>query len=106
MLRPTGFGAPYPQRVDIAKATGMTSTPDLADLEQRTLATERLLGTLIALLSARDPRLLENLQAVFANPDFASDDAGRAASETWRRILSELKDTSRLIASLGNPSSN
>jgi len=84
----------------------MNSTANIADLEQRTLATERLLSTLIALLSARDPRLLEGLQAVFANPDFAADDAGRAASETWRRILSELKDTSRLVKGLGGPSSN
>jgi hypothetical protein len=83
----------------------MTSTADLPDIEQRTLATERLLVTLIALLSARVPRLIEDLQAVFANPDFASDDAGGAASETWRRILSELKDTSRLVRSLGGPSS-
>lgn len=82
----------------------MTQRPDVAELEERTLATERLLGTLIALLSARDPRLLDNLQAVFSNPDFASDDAGRAASQTWRRIQSELKDTSRLMKSLG-PSS-
>jgi len=84
----------------------MTPTPDFADLEQRMLATERLLGTLIALLSARDPRLLEGLQAVFANPDFASDDAGRAASETWRRIQSELTDTSGLIKSLGSAAAN
>jgi len=61
---------------------------------------------LIALLSARDPRLLEGLQAVFANPDFASDDAGRAASETWRRIRSELTDTSGLIRSLGSAAAN
>ena len=84
----------------------MTPTSDFADLEQRMLATERLLGTLIALLSARDPRLLEGLQAVFANPDFASDDAGRAASETWRRIRSELTDTSGLIKSLGSATAN
>jgi len=84
----------------------MTPTSDFADLEQRMLATERLLGTLIALLSARDPRLLEGLQAVFANPDFASDDAGRAASETWRRIRSELTDTSGLIKSLGSAAAN
>ena len=82
----------------------MTSTPDLAELAQRTLASERLLGALIALLSAREPRLLEDLQAVFATPDFAADEAGRAAAETWRRILSELKDTSRLVRSLGGPS--
>jgi hypothetical protein len=84
----------------------MTSTADIADLEQRTLATERLLSALIALLSARDPRLLEGLQAVFANRDFASDDAGRAASETWRRILTELRDTSRLVRGLGGRSSD
>ncbi len=83
----------------------MTSTADIADLAQRTLATERLLSALIALLSARDPRLLEGLQAVFATPDFASDEAGRTASETWTRILSELKDTSRLVKGLGGPSS-
>lgn len=84
----------------------MIPTPNLADLEQRMLATERLLGTLIALLSVRDPHLLTGLQAVFANPDFASDDAGRAASETWRRIRSELTDTSGLIKSLGGHSGN
>jgi len=79
----------------------MAHTPDLAEIEERTLATERLLGTLIALLSARDPRLLENLQAIFANPDFAADEAGRAASETWRRIQSELKATGNLVGSMG-----
>lgn len=79
----------------------MTHTPDLAELEERTLATERLLGTLIALLSAREPRLLENLQAVFSSPDFASDEAGKAASQTWRRIQCELNDTGKLIRSLG-----
>ncbi len=79
---------------------------NIEDLEQRTLATERLLSTLIALLSARDPRLLEGLQAVFADPDFAADDAGRAAAQTWRRILSELKDMSRLVKGLGGPKSN
>jgi hypothetical protein len=82
----------------------MTSTPDSADLEQRMLATERLLSTLIALLSARDPRLLHELQAVFENPDFASDEAGRAASETWRRVMTELKATGRLVDSLGDRS--
>lgn len=84
----------------------MDHTPDLAEIEERTLATERLLGTLIALLSAREPRLLENLQAIFSNPDFASDEAGRAASETWRRIQSDLKDTGNLIGSLSNRSGN
>ena len=82
----------------------MTHTPDLAELEERTLATERLLGTLIALLSAREPRLLENLQAIFSNPDFAADEAGRAASQTWWRIQSELKDTGALIRGLAPPS--
>jgi len=43
----------------------MASIPDLADIERRTLATERLLGALIARLSARDPRPLQELQAVF-----------------------------------------
>ena len=84
----------------------MTHTPDPAELEERTLATERLLGTLIALLSAREPSLLENLQAVFSNPDFASDEAGRAASQTWRRIQSELKDTGSLIRSMSPSSGN
>jgi len=79
----------------------MTHSPELAEIEKRTLATERLLGTLIALLSARDPRLLESLQAIFANPDFASDEAGQAASETWRRIQSELKATGNLFGSMG-----
>ncbi len=84
----------------------MNHIPELAELEGRTLATERLLGTLIALLSARDPRLLENLQAIFSDPDFASDEAGKAASETWRRIQSELKDTGNLIGSLWSRSAN
>jgi hypothetical protein len=74
---------------------------DAKELEQRTLATERLLSTLIALLSARDPRLLEELQAVFAKPDFATDAAGRIATETWSRILRELDATGRLVTSLG-----
>ena len=81
----------------------MASSLDIADLEQRTLATERLLRALIALLCARDPRLLEGLEAVFAAPDFAADDAGRAATETWRRVRSELNDTGRLVRSLGDP---
>lgn len=74
---------------------------DVADLEQRTLATERLLSTLIAILSAREPRLLKELQAVFASPDFAADEAGRAAAATWLRISRELSATGRLVDSLG-----
>jgi hypothetical protein len=85
----------------------MTSDPiDVAELQQRTLATERLLGTLVAILSARDPRLLEELQAVFRSPDFAGDEAGRAASTTWSRISEELKDTKRLVDGLGRSASN
>lgn len=79
---------------------------DVAELEQRTLATERLLGTLIAILSARDPRLLQELQAVFKSPDFAADEAGRAASITWSRIAGELKDTKRLVDSLDRGASH
>jgi len=74
---------------------------DIADLEQRSLATERLLSTLIAILSAREPQLLKELQAVFASPDFAADEAGRAASGTWSRISRELRATGRLVDSLG-----
>ena len=74
---------------------------DVADLEQRLRATERLLGTLIAILSAREPRLLGELQAIFEGSDFAEDDAGRAAASTWARIARELKSTDRLISSLG-----
>ena len=84
----------------------MASAPELSDLEQRTLATERLLGTLIALLSARDPRLLHELQAIFADPDFATDAAGRAASETWDRIAAELQATGLLIGSMGKASAS
>jgi len=85
----------------------MTSKPiDVADLEQRTLATERLLSTLIAILSARAPHLLQELQAVFASPDFAADEAGRAASVTWSRIARELKETGRMVDSLGEERSN
>lgn len=84
----------------------MSSASDLADLEQRTLATERLLSTLIAILSARDPRLLQELQAVFVDPDFSSDEPGRAASATWKRIMIELKATGRLVDSLGKGSAN
>jgi hypothetical protein len=94
-----------PQKATHADVPGVTSTRDPAELEQRMLATERLLSTLIALLSARDPSLLHELQAVFENPDFASDDAGRAASETWRRIMTELNATGRLVDSLGDRSS-
>ena len=74
---------------------------DVGELEQRTLATERLLSTLIAILSAREPRLIQELQAVFASPDFAADEAGRAATATWSRISGELKATGLLVNSLG-----
>ena len=74
---------------------------DVPELDQRMLATERLLGTLIAILSAREPRLLAELQAVFASPDFAKDEAGRAASATWARISTQLSATQRMVASLG-----
>jgi hypothetical protein len=85
----------------------MPSKPtDVAELEQRMLATERLLRTLVAILSARDPRLLQELQAVFKSPDFAGDEAGRAASATWSRISAELKDTKRLVDSLGRRASH
>jgi hypothetical protein len=81
----------------------MSSQPiDIGELEQRTLATERLLSTLIAILSAREPRLLNELQAVFAKPDFAADEAGRAASATWLRISRELNRTGQLVAGLGD----
>lgn len=79
----------------------MAARPDVADLEQRVLATERLLGTLITLLSARDPRLLEDVQAVFADPGFATDQAGRAAAATWKRVRDELE----LIQTLPRPRS-
>lgn len=79
---------------------------DLSELEQRTLANERLLSTLIAILSARDPRLIHELQAVFASPDFAGDEAGRAASATWSRISAELTSTGRLVDNLGGRSSH
>jgi hypothetical protein len=82
----------------------MAASPDLLDVEQRTLATERLLSTLIALLSARDPQLLKELQAVFADPDFAADPAGRAASATWARISEDLQLTSGLVEGLGKRS--
>jgi hypothetical protein len=79
---------------------------DPTELERRTLATERLLSTLIAILSARDPRLIHELQAVFASPDFAGDEAGRAASVTWTRISAELKSTGQLLDSLGGRASH
>jgi hypothetical protein len=69
----------------------------IPDLEQRLVAAERLLSTLIAVLSARDPGLLDDLEAVFAKPEFASDKAGRAATETWRRIAGGLAATRSLV---------
>jgi hypothetical protein len=74
---------------------------DLQEIEQRTRATERLLSTLIALLSAREPRLLQELQSVFEGSDFATDGAGRAAASTWSRIAGQLKATGRLVDTLG-----
>ena len=74
--------------------------PDLTDLEERVLAAERLLSTLVALLSARDPKLLAELQAVFTDPDFARDRAGREAAGTWGRIKDQLEATGRLVESL------
>lgn len=82
----------------------MTDPIDVTDLEQRMLAAERLLSTLVAILSARDPRLLDELQAVFRSPDFAGDEAGKAASATWSRISEELRDTKRLVDSLAGAS--
>lgn len=80
----------------------MTSDPiDAADLQQRMLAVERLLSTLVAILSAREPRLIDELQAVFKSPNFAGDEAGRAASATWSRISEDLRDTKRLVEGLG-----
>ncbi|MFC3069337.1 hypothetical protein [Phenylobacterium soli] len=75
---------------------------DVVELEQRVLASERLLSTLIAILSAREPRLLAELQAVFASPDFAGDAAGRNAANTWSRISRDLTDTARLLNALGS----
>jgi hypothetical protein len=82
----------------------MTTKPELmdpAELGQRLIATERLLGTLVAILSARDPKILDQLQAVFANPDFSADEAGVAATQTWARVSAELKDTRAMINALG-----
>ena len=73
---------------------------DVAELEQRMLASERLLSTLIAILSAREPGLIDELQAVFKSPDFAGDAAGQAASATWSRISEELGRTKRLVDDL------
>jgi hypothetical protein len=84
----------------------MSDPQDITEFEQRTLATERLLSTLIAILSARDPHLLQELQAVFASPDFAADEAGRAATATWSRISGDLKATGLLVDSLGDTRSH
>lgn len=85
----------------------MTSNPiDLAELEQRMLATERLLSTLVAILTARNPRLIDELQSVFESPGFAGDEAGQAASATWSRISEELKNTKRLVDGLGRGASH
>jgi hypothetical protein len=51
----------------------------------------------VAVLSVRDPGLLDDLEAVFANPEFASDKAGRVATETWRRIAGGLAATRSLV---------
>lgn len=78
----------------------------LTELEQRMLATERLLSTMIALIAARDPQFLRELQAVFADPDFSNDEAGRAASATWSRISADLRTTGAMVDSLGKGSLN
>lgn len=99
----TAHRAQRPERRRHSEETIIKRDPiDLADLEQRMLATERLLSTLIAMLSARDPRLLQELQGVFDGSDFATDEAGRAAASTWARIARELKSTGHLIDSLGH----
>ena len=84
----------------------MSLASEVLDLRKSTLATERLLNVLIALLSARDPDLLRDLQAVFATPDFAADEAGSAAADMWRRILHELDATGRLVEGLGENRKN
>lgn len=75
-------------------------TLDHDELEQRVLASEQLLSTLIAILSARDPRLLGELEGIFRTSNFAGDSAGRAAAETWARISAELKATRSLVNDL------
>lgn len=74
---------------------------DIPDLEQRLLAEERLLSTLVAVLSARDPTILDELEEVFAKPEFASDEAGRAAALVWRRVAKDLARTRSLVSSRG-----
>lgn len=91
----------FPLRRQADQSSMNDKITDLDELEQRMLAAERLLSTLVAILSARDPRLLDELQAVFKSPDFAGDRAGKAASATWSRISEELRDTKRLVDSLG-----
>lgn len=73
------------------------------ELEARLEVVERLQRTLIALLSARNPSLLDELLAVFEASDFADDRAGRAASSTWARIAGELESTRTLIEDLRDP---
>ncbi|MBC6983561.1 hypothetical protein [Caulobacter sp. 17J80-11] len=73
----------------------------IPDLEQRLLAEERLLSTLVAVLSARDPSILDELEEVFSNPEFASDPAGRAATQVWRRVADDLARTRSMVSSGG-----
>lgn len=78
---------------------------DIADVEQRTIATERLLGALIAVLTTRDAGLLRELQGMFDSEEFAGDQAGRAAAETWRRIASELRQAGVIADTLSSEGS-
>lgn len=73
----------------------------IPDLEQRLLAEERLLSTLVAILSARDPTILDELEDVFTQPEFAADEAGRAAAQVWRRVAEDLARTRSLVSSTG-----
>lgn len=71
------------------------------DLEQRLLAEERLLSTLVAVLSSRDPSILDELEEVFSNPDFAADEAGRAAAQVWKRVADDLARTRAVVTGAG-----
>lgn len=70
-------------------------------IEQRLLAGERLLSTLVTVLSARDPTILDELEEVFSNPDFAADEAGRAATQVRRRVAADLARTRSMVSNAG-----
>ena len=80
----------------------MTSRPvDVRELEQRVLATERLLSALIAHPLGPRPAPAPRASGGVRQRGLRDRRGRQAATQTWARIAGELKETGLLVDSLG-----